>query len=135
MTQVRSGYHRGVQTHERARRARRALTLAAVPAAVVMAAASPAAADTPAAWGEVPDVSVLGFLLVLVILPVGLFLVIALLAFLPSLRDTGYEPGAAWRGEPEWFGSPRKGLAAADEVTPEQLAVGREGTGGTSGSW
>lgn len=107
-----------------------------MPAALVAASATPAAADTPAAWGEVPDVSALGFLLVLVIFPVGLALVIGLLSLLPSLaRDKGYESGAGWRGDPEWFGSPSKGVHAADAVTPEQLEAGSKGSGGTSASW
>lgn len=100
------------------------------------ASAPPAAADTPTAWDDPPEVSVLGFLLVLVILPVGLALVIALLSVLPSLAgDKGYEQGASWRGDPEWFGSPTKGVAAADDVTAEQLEAGGKGSGGTSGSW
>ena len=76
----------------------------------------PAAADTPAAWEQAPDVSVLGFLLVLLIIPIGAAAVIALLAVLPSMaRDKGYEPGQSWRGQPEWFGGPTKGVGAADE--------------------
>ena len=96
----------------------------------------PASADTPDRWEQSPDVSILGFLLVLVIIPLGVAAVVALLAVLPSLtRDRGYEPGAAWRGEPEWFGGPTKGLSAADDVSPQQLEAGSKGAGGTSASW
>ena len=97
---------------------------------------SSASADTPERWEQAPDVSILGFLLVLVIIPLGVAAVVVLLAVLPSLtRDKGYEPGAAWRGEPEWFGGPTKGLGAADEVSPQQLEAGSKGAGGTSASW
>ncbi len=110
--------------------------LAAAATTVVLAAsAAPASADTPTAWEQPPEVSVLGFLLVLVILPVGLALVIALLSFLPSLAgDKDYE-GGSWRGDPEWFGAPTKGVKAADAVAPEQLEASSKGSGGTSGSW
>lgn len=111
--------------------------LAAAATAVVLAAsAAPASADTPVAWDQPPEVSVLGFLLVLVILPVGLALVVALLSVLPSLAgDKDYEAGGSWRGDPEWFGAPTKGVGAADSVSPEQLEASSKGSGGTSGSW
>lgn len=128
-------------THERptpARRRARGLRagLAATATTLVLAAsAAPAAADTPTAWEQPPEVSVLGFLLVLVILPVGLALVIALLSVLPSLAgDKDYE-GGGWRGDAEWFGAPTKGVGAADSVTPEQLEASSKGSGGTSASW
>ncbi|WP_445256959.1 hypothetical protein [Nocardioides aurantiacus] len=122
----------------RSRRARRSLlvTTGALGLVLGAAAVTPASADTPAAWEQAPDVSVLGFLLVLVIIPVGIAAVVALLTVLPSMaRDKGYEPGAAWRGEPEWFGGPSKGLGAADAVTPEQIEAAGKGSGGTSAHW
>ena len=105
---------------------------------LVLAAALvvPAAADTPQGWEETPDVSMLGFLLVLLIIPIGAAAVITLLALLPSMAsDKGYEPGQNWRGKPEWFGGPTKGLRTTDEVTPEQLTSSSANTGGVSGSW
>ena len=111
------------------------LGLAAAPALLggVLASAS---ADTPRAWEEPPATSPLGFLLVLLIIPLGLFIVITLLALLPSLaKDKGYEPGQAWRGESEWFGGPTQGLAAADQVGPAELESASRETGGTSGRW
>ena len=131
----------GVLTHDsgrRARRVRRALIAPAGSLALVLASAAtvPASADTPAAWEQAPDVSVLGFLLVLVIIPLGIAAVVALLTVLPSMaRDKGYEPGAAWRGEPEWFGGPTKGLGAADHLTPEQVESASKGSGSTSAHW
>ncbi len=97
---------------------------------------SPAVADTPKGWEEAPDVSPLGYLLVLVIIPVGLAIVLTLLTVLPSLtRDRGYEPGQSWRGDSEWFGGPTKGVQAADQVTPEQVESRSKDTGGTSAGW
>jgi hypothetical protein len=98
--------------------------------------ASPASADTPAGWEKVPDVSPLGFLLVLLILPLGAAAVISLLVVLPSFAgDSGYQPGRSWRGDTEWFGGPTKGVKGADEVTPEQIEQSSKDAGGTSGRW
>lgn len=95
-----------------------------------------AAADTPKNWEEAPDTSLLGYLLVLVIIPVGLAIVVTLLTLLPELaRDRGYEPGQSWRGDSEWFGGPAKGVQAADQVTPEQVETRSRGTGSTSAGW
>ncbi len=107
-------------------------------ASLVLGAAlfSPAAAHTPTDWEQPPDVSGLEFLLVLVVFPLGLAALITLLTVLPSMaRDKGYQPGQTWRGEPEWFGGPTKGVKSADEVTPEQIESRSKGTGGTSASW
>jgi hypothetical protein len=98
--------------------------------------AGPAAADTPEAWEKAPDVSPFGFLLVLAIIPLGAAAVISLLALLPTIiGDKGYEPGQSWRGDTEWFGGPTKGVAAADDVSPQQIEQSSQGTGGTSGRW
>jgi len=94
------------------------------------------AADTPQGWEQAPHVSGLDFLLVLVLIPLGLAAVISLLVVLPALAgDHGYQPGHRWRGETEWFGGPRQGVAASDELTPEQLEARSAGTGGSSGRW
>jgi hypothetical protein len=95
-----------------------------------------ASADTPADWEKAPSVSGFDFLLVLFLIPLGLALVISFLAFVPTLvGDQGYRPGQSWRGESEWFGGPRKGIAAADEVTSDQLEAAGTDTGSTSGRW
>lgn len=97
---------------------------------------SPVAADRPAAWEEAPDPSLLSFLLVLVLIPLGIAAVLALLTVLPSMAsDKGYEPGQSWRGESAWFGGPTKGVESADNVTPEQIEAASRGRGGTSGKW
>lgn len=105
-----------------------------VAALVLMPAA--AFADTPETWDKPPSVSGLEFLLVLVLIPVGLALVISLLAALPSMiGDKGYEPGQSWRSEPEWFGGASKGVEAAESVSDKQLESGESSRGGASGTW
>lgn len=107
-------------------------------AALVAVVALPAvaSADTPAAWDDAPHVSGLEYLVVLVLIPLGLALVISLLVSLPSMiHDRGYEPGQSWRAEAEWFGGPRKGVEAADELSPQQIETAESGRGGTSGQW
>lgn len=136
--QANTGYPSCVFTHDSVRRLRRALLTFSVACSLVLCAAlvTPATADTPAAWDEPPDVSPLGFLLILVIIPLGIAAVLALLTVLPSLAgDRGYEPGQSWRGEAEWFGGPTKGVKSAAEVTPEQIESRSKDTGGTSASW
>ncbi len=107
-------------------------------AAVVAVVALPAvaSADAPRAWEKADHVSGLQFLTVLVLIPVGLGLVISLLALLPSIiGDRGYEPGQSWRAEAEWFGGPQKGVKATDDLAPEQIESAESGRGGTSGQW
>jgi hypothetical protein len=107
--------------------------LLAVLSGVLLDAAS---ADTPADWEKPPPVSGFDYLLVLFLIPLGLALVISFLAFIPTLvGDHGYQPGQSWRGESEWFGGPRKGIAAADEVTSDRLEAASTDTGSTSGRW
>ena len=124
-------------THDSARRRLRPVLLLLGAAWLVLGAmVSPAAADTPAAWEQAPDVSPLGFLMVLLILPLGCAAVITLLVVLPSLAgDKGYEPGQSWRGDTEWFGGPTKGVKGADDVTPDQIEQSSQGAGGISGRW
>jgi hypothetical protein len=124
--------HEG-QTRKQVRRS----VLAGLSAAVtVVALPGVASADTPEAWEQAPHVSGLEFLLILVLIPVGLALVISLLAALPSMiHDRGYEPGQSWRAEAEWFGGPRKGVEAADDLSPQQIESAESGRGGTSGQW
>lgn len=116
-----------------ARRAALALALGLV---AVVGLPVAAFADTPAGQADAPEVSGLEFLIVLVLIPVALFLAITLFAALPSMiRDKGYEPGQSWRAEAEWFGGPRKGIDAADELSPSQIEASEADRGGTSGQW
>ena len=127
-----------VKNHETpSRKLLRRAVLAVPPAlaAVVMLPAI-ASADTPRTWEQDPHVSGLQYLVVLVLIPLGLALVIALLASLPSMiRDRGYEPGQSWRAEAEWFGGPQKGVEATEGLSPQQIETAESGRGGTSGQW
>lgn len=103
---------------------------------LLVAGALPATA-APSQWPEPPSVSVLEFLLVILLIPAGLALVIALLATIPSMRSGGgstYQPGLAWRHEAEWFGGPRDGLEKADKSDREAVEAAGE-RGGASGHW
>lgn len=127
-----------VNTHQAPSRKllRRAVLAVPAAAAAVVALPAVASADTPEAWANDPHVSGLDFLLVLVLIPVGLALVISVLAALPSMiRDRGYEPGQSWRAEPEWFGGPQKGVEATEQLSPQQIETAESGRGGTSGQW
>lgn len=140
LVRIRFGYPSAVTNHEAPRSSRtllrRVVLTVSVAAAAVVAMPGMASADTPRAWEKADHVSGLEFLTVLVLIPVGLALVISLLAVLPSLiRDRGYEPGQAWRAEAEWFGGPQKGVEAADQVAPEEIEAAESGRGGTSGQW
>jgi hypothetical protein len=94
-------------------------------------------ADAPDQWADNPSVSPLHVLLVLVVIPVGLFILITLLVYIPSMsKNESYQPGQAWRGEPTWFGGPRGGLEAV-ESTPAAIGAGGSDSnrGGASGRW
>jgi hypothetical protein len=118
---------------------RAARVLALLPAVLVTCAAGTAFAETPEQWEDTPGVSPLHVILLLVVIPVGLFLLITLLVYLPSMsRGTGQRPGEAWRGEAEWFGGPGKGLAAVDEAKEPSVSESADPAnqrGGASGSW
>jgi hypothetical protein len=122
-----------LQTTPAVRRVTRALALVPV---LLLGSALPASAAAPADWPEAPSVSVLEFLLVILLIPTGLALVIALLAAIPSMRGGGstYQPGLAWRHEAEWFGGPRDGLEKADQSDREAVEASGE-RGGASGHW
>ncbi|HET7684774.1 MAG TPA: hypothetical protein VFK34_14025 [Marmoricola sp.] len=114
------------------RTARRLLTVVSATLVVVLAPVA-AQAAVPDAWDDPPKVSGLDFLLVLFLIPLGIALVISVLAALPSMiGDKGYEPGQSWRSQPEWFGGPRQGVEATDGTDARAL----EGEqGGTSARW
>ncbi len=121
---------------------RAARLVALVPAMLVTSATGAAFADAPEQWQDNGSVSPLHALLILAVIPIGLFLLITLLVYLPSMsRGESYRPGQAWRNEPEWFGGPRGGVEAADR-TEQPAAVGSGAAhpsetehGGASGRW
>ena len=76
--------------------------------------AAPASAAPPEAWPEPDNGSMLDNLLLLVGVPVLVFVLLALLVYLPSMmRRQSTQPALAFRDRPEWFGGPRKGVSGA----------------------
>lgn len=126
--QVEHGYPSCVFTHRSARTLIRTFTAASVVGAVTVA--SPALADTPIGWPDAPDVSALDFLLVVLLIPLGLAIVIALAAALPDIiRGDAYRKGELYTGEDQWFGGPRQGIA------PGADAADASDKGGASARW
>ncbi len=122
------------------RRAARALAL--VPAILVTSATGSAFAEAPQQWEDNGAVSPLHVIMVLVVIPVALFALICLLVYLPSMKKgQRYQPGLAWRNEPEWFGGPRGGVDAADGSRAAAVGAGTSAAdtdsdrGGASGRW
>jgi hypothetical protein len=116
-----------------ARRAARALVL--TPAVLVLTGTAPALATAPEQWAE-ESVSPLHALLVLAVIPIGLFVLITVLAYVPSMaRGEKYTPGLAWRSEPEWFGGPSRGLDATEDAGRPAVEAGRDDRGGASAHW
>ena len=96
---------------------RAARILALVPALAVTSLTSTAVADAPDQWENNPAVSPLHALLVLAVIPIGLFVLITLLVYLPST----------------WVGGPRAGIDAVEAAPP--AVETRSQRGGTSGHW
>ncbi len=95
--------------------------------------AGPALASAPDTWPVEPHVSAWHALLVYLIIPGGLFALITLAVYVPSLaRGQKYQPGLAWRNEPEWFGGPGEGVGAAEKDEP---AGEDDDRGGASARW
>jgi hypothetical protein len=147
----RVGYPVGVSRprHHRSQKPllrRAARLLALVPALALTFTASSAFADAPDSWPNDPSVPALRALLVYLVIPAGLFALIALLVYIPSMsRNQTYQPGQPWRHEPLWFGGPRGGVEALEDgSTPaeagqpahgDQAATQGSAAGGTSARW
>ncbi len=97
---------------------------------------APAFADTPAAWPQQPHVSGWDYIVVLLLIPLGVFVLVWLVITVPAhRRSQGQATGEPWGDRREWFGGPRQSVDAADEVTPEALSASEHETGGASGRW
>ena len=132
--------HTGRNSPFRSPLRRVAALLLLVPALLVTSLTDIASADAPVQWEDNGKTSPLYVILVLVVIPVGLFVLITLLVYLPSMMRKGesYQPGQPWRNEAEWFGGPRGGVGAVDKAE-QPLAVGGsdrpQERGGASGQW
>ncbi|WP_340539556.1 hypothetical protein [Nocardioides sp. GXZ039] len=126
----------GTVTNHPARRrtrrpgARRLLTVAGGAAALLALSTGVASADVAEGWPDNPPVTTAHVLWLMVGVPVGLFLVIGLLALLPSLvRGERLTPGAQG-AEDQWLGGPRK---SPDELAAPDTA--ESDAGGASARW
>ena len=107
---------------------RRAGLLLLAGSALLLAVASPAAAEVPEGWSNPDDVGLLQVLLVIGAIPLGIALLIALGVYAPAMaRGERLAPGG--ETPDQWFGGPRQGTA---ELEPPRET---ESTGGASGSW
>ena len=108
----------------------RLLAIAVTSLTTVLAAATPALALDD---GEVPGKSLGAGLVILyyVVVPLGVFLVIAFFASLPSLlRRPRYRPGRPWKHDALWFGGPDDADSAVASARP-----GGTSKGGASAEW
>lgn len=118
-----------MRNHDSARRRAR-LSAAATGLLLPLLLAAPAWALDD---GEVPGKSLgTGMVIVYyVVVPLGFFLIISLLASLPSmLRRPRYRPGRPWKHDPLWFGGPDDPEQAVASARP-----GGAAKGGASAEW
>lgn len=111
---------------------RRLLASTVCTAGLVLATAAPALATNKTDDGDDPGpgLSVIETLLWFVVLPAGLFVVIAILATLPSMsRGPRYRPGLGWWAAPVWFNGPD------DADSAVRTATATTGGGGASARW
>ncbi len=99
--------------------------------------AAPALASPPDAWEHPDNGPLLDSLLFLLGVPLLVFVVLALLVYLPSMiRRQSPEPALAFGERPEWFGGPRKGVdsaAGADSTAADSEQPSDKG--GASARW
>jgi hypothetical protein len=116
-------------------RSRRLLRTAAVTFGLTLGSlAAPAFAAPPEAWNEPDNGSTLGHLLFLLGVPLLVFLVLALLVYLPSMmRRQSSQPTLAFHERSEWFGGPRKGVGGATAAGDTETDPSDKG--GASARW
>jgi hypothetical protein len=112
------------------RTARRALIVGCAVVMSVVASAAPALAlDDGEVHGEGLGTGLT--IVIYVLIPLGIALVIAFFAALPSmLRRPRYRPGRPWKHDPLWFSGPDDPDAALQRARP-----GATARGGASAEW
>ena len=120
---------RAVTVHSR-RTVRRLLTVGAAAVISVVAAAGPAlASDDGERLGKPLGTGLT--IAIYVLIPLGVFLVIAFFSALPSmLKRPRYRPGRPWKHAPLWFAGPDDPDAALQKARP-----GASARGGASAEW
>lgn len=126
-------------TDRRTAAARRLGATLALPPAVLLLSAGPAAAVPPERWPALEPVRTLDVVVLLVLVPLAIFAAVTIAVLVPSMaRGDKYTPGLAWRNENEWFGGPRGGVEALEksESQPTGGASAKSGKrGGASARW
>ncbi|MBV9869315.1 MAG: hypothetical protein JO214_01690 [Frankiaceae bacterium] len=115
----------------RTRIAQRIAVLAVGTALPVLVGAGTALADLKPDDGQVhgPSLGAGDTLLLFVVIPVGLFLLIAALSVLPSaLSRPRYRPGKPWDHDAAWIGDPMESAPAPTGIEPSAR-------GGASAEW
>ncbi len=101
--------------------------------------AAPALAAPPDAWEDPENGPLLNDLLFLLGVPLLVFMLLALLVYLPSMmRRQSSQNGLAFGERPEWFGGPRKGVDSAGGTGSDSSAAGADqpsDKGGASARW
>jgi hypothetical protein len=106
---------------------RTAITAGSFVAATVVST-GPALADVPQGWSDPDKMSWGHLLLIILVIPIGLAIVISLLAALPGLvKGEGFAGGHAGG---QWLGGPRKGTAELAGPDSEHSEAG-----GASARW
>jgi hypothetical protein len=68
--------------------------------------------------------------------PVLVFVVLAVLVYLPSMvHRQSSEPALAFRDRAEWFGGPRRGVEGTEAPSSTDPSTTAEGKGGASARW
>lgn len=117
----------------RTRLAARLAVIATCMVVPVMVSAGPALAKVKPDDGEVhgPSLGIGNTILLFVVIPIGVCLVIAALAVLPSaLSRPRYRPGKPWDHEARWVAGPADSQAALTAAAPDPTA-----RGGASAEW
>ena len=119
----------------RSRAVTRVASVGLAAAATALLTAGPALAADPIGPREGADpgkgLGPGGTLLLYVLVPLGLFLLVAALVYLPGARRAHrYRPAAGWSADPVWFAGPVDPDAAVAAAQPGDVV-----RGGASGSW
>ena len=108
----------------------RALLVTGTAAALVSGLAFPAGAEVPEGWSSPDKVNTLHAILLLGGIPLGLFILIGLAVYLPSvMRGEGIAPAQA---EDNWLGGSDKSAGELQSASADRTD---DEAGGGSGTW
>ena len=112
----------------------RSLAVVSIAVTLSLTYAGAASADVPEGWDTPADVSFMHTLLVLVLVPLGVIVLLALLVYVPAIvRGESVAP-AGVRPDDQWFGGRGDPHESAHKAIEARQGAAEE-TGGASGSW